>query len=55
MRQNTVATNNPGDVATEELDIDRYPVDDILRRSGVAVPKDWRAVRWVTISDTNTR
>jgi len=45
----------PGDVGTERLHIEWFPLDRMFKKSPVPLPEDWRVVKWVVIKDTNTR
>ena len=45
----------PGDVGTERLHIEWFPLDRMFKKSAVPLPEDWRVVKWVVIKDTNTR
>jgi predicted DNA-binding antitoxin AbrB/MazE fold protein len=44
----------PGDVATEDMRVSWLPLDRIVRKSTIALPKDWKTVKWVVISESNT-
>jgi hypothetical protein len=45
----------PGEVGTERLNIEWFPLDRLFKKSTVPLPEDWRVVKWVVIKDTNTR
>ncbi len=45
---------DPGEMATTDLDVDWLPLDRITARSNMELPSDWRAVKWIVISDSNT-
>lgn len=44
-----------GEVATDDLRVDWMPLDRIFAKSSAALPDDWSEVKWVVISNTNTR
>ncbi len=45
----------PGDVGTERVRVEWFPLDRLFKKSAVPLPEDWRVVKWVVIKDTNTR
>ena len=49
-----VGSIKPGDVATEELTVTWFPLDRVTSKSRIPLPDDWRTVKWVVLSDTNT-
>ena len=45
----------PGDVGTERLHIEWFPLDRLFEKSAIQLPENWQVVKWVVIKDTNTR
>ena len=46
---------DPGEVGSEDLRVTWYPVDRILSKSAVALPDDWKSVKWIVLKDNKPR
>ncbi len=44
----------PGDVASEELNVEWFPLARITEKSRITLPDDWNVVTWVVIADSDT-
>lgn len=45
----------PGAVASEKVYLEPYPLDQILEHTSVEIPEDLMTMKWVVLSDTNTK
>ena len=45
----------PGEVGAEKIHLDAYPLSDILKNSNVRIPGNIMEMRWIVLSDTNTK
>jgi len=45
----------PGEVSSEKIHLDDFPLKEILENSKVKVPEDILTKKWVVISNTNTK
>ena len=45
----------PGAVSSEKIHLKPFPLDEILKHANVEIPSDLLEMKWVVISNTNTR
>lgn len=46
---------DPGEVATDELNIEWFPLDRIFEKGNINLPENWKEVKWVVIAGSNTK
>lgn len=51
---NSVGRMEPGEVASEKLRVEWFPLQRIMAKSKVELPDDWNVVKWVVLTDANT-
>ena len=45
----------PKEISSEKLYFDWYPLDNILQHSNIEIPNDFKKIKWIIISESNTQ
>lgn len=45
----------PGEVSAEKIHMDEFPLPEILKQSQIHSPEDIMAMKWIVLSDTNSK
>ena len=46
---------DPGEVSAEKIHLEEYPLAEILTHSNIEIPEDLMEMKWIVLSETNTR
>jgi len=45
----------PGEVSAEKIHMDEFPLNEILKQSQIGSPEDIMEMKWIVLSDTNSK